>query len=341
MIWKRYFLKETIKIFFVVIFSFYFLYVFIDYTSRTQTFQPVSINKASCYYLCQFIKQIDLLLPLAILLSTIKVLTTLNLRNELIAMLASGNSIKKLLRPFIFVSLLSALFMYSNFEFIQPFAIDHVDAFEEAFFKKVRKNDPLNIIQMPDDSILIYEKFDFRNRVFANVFWYKNSDLMYRIETLKVGNNISIGKNIDIISREGKKLKKTAFFESEILPQIQYDLRAWSGFVRSPEAHSITQLIENVKTKDSKIVTTLLYKILIPLTCILVVIAPAPFCVRFRRSSSLFLIYALSIFGLIAFFTTIKACIILGENQIINPIFIMALPVILLFIVFGWKYVKL
>ena len=61
------------------------------------------------YYFFQFIKRADLLLPLALLIATLKVLLAMNARGEQVALESCGLPRKKILRPFFLVGLLCAL----------------------------------------------------------------------------------------------------------------------------------------------------------------------------------------------------------------------------------------
>ena len=99
MIWKRYILCEILKVFFLFLGCFFFLYSLIDYSLHMQDFiidKRIQISHITTYYLFQFIKRADLLIPLALLISTLKVLFSLNSRGELIALQSSGVPAKKI-----------------------------------------------------------------------------------------------------------------------------------------------------------------------------------------------------------------------------------------------------
>lgn len=104
-IWQCHLIKEMIKVFVLFVFAFYFLYILIDYSIHMKTFAKAPFHVMISYYLCHFVKRADLILPFALLLSTTKVLTTLNINNELVAMLASGSSLRSLMRPFMALAL--------------------------------------------------------------------------------------------------------------------------------------------------------------------------------------------------------------------------------------------
>src|SRR5262245_5420866 len=86
-IWGRYFVKETLKVLILFIVCFYGLYVLIDFSSHATSYHHHHIrfrlSELTSYYLSDFVKRLDVLLPFALLISTIKTLCSLNVHNEL------------------------------------------------------------------------------------------------------------------------------------------------------------------------------------------------------------------------------------------------------------------
>src|SRR3989339_1393209 len=102
-IWQRYIFKDLIQCFVFFLFSFFLLYFLADFSTHTQDFieeNSLSFFKMATYYMHQFFKRMPLLFPLALLISTIKVLSSLNIHRELVALQASGVMLKKILSPF-------------------------------------------------------------------------------------------------------------------------------------------------------------------------------------------------------------------------------------------------
>src|SRR5579862_6484093 len=106
LIWERYLLREILKVFFLFLGCFFFLYALLDYSMHMQDFiadKRIQIPHLLVYYFFHLIKRADLLIPLSLLISTLKVLFALNHLGELIALQTSGISRKKILRPFFFI----------------------------------------------------------------------------------------------------------------------------------------------------------------------------------------------------------------------------------------------
>lgn len=125
MIWERYFLKELSKVFLLILFGFYFLYVLIDYAFHTSTYTHLSFLKILLVYVYHLSKRALVLLPFALLMATIKVITTSNQQKEIIALLAGGISKRRLLRPFLLFALLCVSLLYFNEQFFHPFAVNN------------------------------------------------------------------------------------------------------------------------------------------------------------------------------------------------------------------------
>ncbi len=349
MIWKRYFIKELAKVFFLFIGGFYFLYVLIDYSMHSRAFhqEGVRLIDIGLYYVFQFTKRGDILLPIALLISTVKVLTTLNDRNEIVALLTAGTPLKTLMRPFLLVGALLALLLYLNFQFLQPLSVSALEAFEESFFKKRSHEEPIGALPLTDGSLLIYDSFDPTENAFHDVYWYKDSDLIYRMETLYPFETIPFAKQVEVIKREEEVLKRTGWQERLSFPEISFDAKSLFIALHPPRQQSLTQLFSNMRWKGSlndreaEMTAVFFYKLTMPLTCLLVVCAPAPYCLRFGRHIPIFMLYALSLCGVITFFIFVNACVILGESQVLSPFWAFTLPLALFFGLFGWRYAKL
>ncbi|MEZ5314877.1 MAG: LptF/LptG family permease [Chlamydiales bacterium] len=347
MILKKYLLKEIAKTFFLFIGGCYFLYVLIDYSIHMQILyrEGIPIKDICLYYLFQFPNRADILIPLALLIATIKVLTTLNTSNEIITLISSGISIKKVVNIFLYPSMILATFLYLNFQFLQPLSSTALKKFEKYAFKKsVSQN--IGILPLTENGILIYQQFESETQSFHDVYLYKNHDLIYRIQEFYPYGKNPIGKKVDVLQRIEGELQQMESFDMLIFDTIHFDKASFPNPIFLPLTQSLTELFSNfswrlhLTSKEAEIASLFLYKIMIPLACFLVVIAPTPFCLNFGPSLKVFIIYALALFGILLFFTLVKACLILGKHQVISPLWAMLTPFVLSFAWFGWRYAK-
>ena len=92
-IWERYIFRETLKVFFLFLGCFYFLYAMIDYSTHMQDFivdKRIQVSHIIGYYSFMFIKRADLIVPLAALIACIKQLLSMTHNGELVALQSSA-----------------------------------------------------------------------------------------------------------------------------------------------------------------------------------------------------------------------------------------------------------
>lgn len=354
MIWQRYFLKEFFKIFSLFLFCFYFLYVAIDYCSHIQDFfqnNKVQVSKICLYYLFQFVKRADLLIPLALLVSTIKVLYSFNQHFELLAFQIGGIKLKKLMRPILTVALLATTFNLALEEFVLPKSLNSIDRFYDAHLRHTYGNrkEPLHVLHLNDSSKLVYQFYDSSKESFFDVVWIKNSGDIWRMKYLKADPQNPLAQYVDHLQRN-----KDGFFEKkESAKELLLTDLKWQkdlprkGFVPY-ENRSISELAKILLGKSplshyavSEIQTQLFVKIAMPFLCLLVVIAAAPSCIKYSRSSSPFFLYAIALFSFISFFTFMDAAVILGENHTFSPFWTIFTPFFAGFGIFGYKFLRI
>jgi len=354
LIWERYFFREIIKVFILFLFVFYFLYSIMDYSTHMQDFivdKQIQISDIFLYYANQFIKRADLLIPLALLIAAIKVLSTLNANRELVALQASGVKLKKLLSPFFLVACFCTCFNYFNGEYLLPNSLNYLDKFHYSHFKhmqKGRKREPVHVLFLKDNSKLIYQTYDKEKKVFFDVIWLSSSDDIWRIKYLQADLEKPIGQYVDHLKRNSQGFfEREESYNSLLFKQIQWDRNMpRKGYIPF-ENRSISELFRLLHHKKTasiyeakEIMTRLCFKCVIPLLPFLVLIAITPFCIRYSRNLPIFFIYAFGLFGYISFFTLMDSAVILGENNVFPPLVAILTPFLGCAAGFGWKFIK-
>ncbi|HAZ16055.1 MAG TPA: hypothetical protein DCY54_05440 [Parachlamydiales bacterium] len=353
-IWQRYFFKEILRIFTLFLFSFYFIFAVLDASAHIQDFireSHLSFLSIVLYYLYQFIKYADLIIPLAVMVATIKVLSSLNNNRELAALQTSGMNTKTLLRPFFQIALFSSLFLYCNYEFFYPPAVGFLNNFYESHLKhsyRGNRKEPLHILYLKDNSRLIYQTTTPSREYFFDLFWVRSFDEIWRIKYLKADPKDPQAFFVDHIQRNSEGvLSKKASYDHLLLKDLKWS-PAMARVGKTPiENRSIRELFQFLTKKrvtnsyhSSELATHFLYKCLMPLSSLLAVVAVAPYCIRYSRRYSPFLIYSVSLFGFIAFFTLIDASIILGENRVVSPYTALLAPFLFCGALFGVKFLR-
>jgi lipopolysaccharide export system permease protein len=352
-IWERYFLRQTIKIFVLVLVSFYGLYALIDYSTHSSSFQHYHFKLIDIvrFYAYEFVARMDALVPFAILIACIKTLCTLNRHNELVALIASGIPLKRLLIPFIAFGLLLTGAAYLNTEVLQPRATKYHLQLEHKRAKEKQKKHHHPFIQqlnLEDNTSLIFQSYDSISERFFDSYWIRSIDDIYRIRYLYPHAAQPKGTFVEHFQRDNNgRLIITQTLAEADLPDMHFNKKTLLDTVTSPSHLSLTSLKEKLPAhgkilseKEARLLTTYYYKLALPWLCLLAVIAPAPFCITFSRTLPIFFIYALSLFGLVAAYLIMDAAVILGERQLIAPAIAIWTPFTLFFAFAGWRFLR-
>lgn len=353
-IWERYLLRELLKVFFLFLSCFFFLYALIDYSLHMQDFiidKQIRFGHVATYYFFQFVKRADLLLPLALLIATLKVLLAMNTRGEQVALESCGLPRKKILRPFFLVGLLCALFNLASTEFLLPSSLNHLEQFHKKHFRHSRhgnRKEPVHVLPLKDRSKIIYQTEDKDKKVYRDVFWVRSVDEIWRMNSLSTDTESPTGFFVDRLKRNQEgNFEKTESFEKYRFDKFRWEADpTGKGFIPL-ENRRITELLHLLvhKAKTTayeypQVLTHLLFKIAIPLLSLLVVMAGAPSCLRHSRNLPVFATYAIALFGFIAFFLMMDAAIIMGANQVVSPFIAILGPLITCAAFFGFNYRK-
>lgn len=215
-LWERYILQELLKFFVFFIFCFYFLYFLIDYSTHIQELMRgrfIPLGKIAQYYGFQFIKRLEIILPLSLLISIIRLLCNLNIHHELIALQSAGLSIKKILRPFFFLGILCSLINLAIMEFALPYSLNFIDKFYYAHLRhseRGKHREPLHVLHLKDQSKLVYQYYDASMEAFFDVIWIRKPHDLWRMKYLKINGNYPQGEWVDHLKRNSE-----GFFEKE------------------------------------------------------------------------------------------------------------------------------
>lgn len=332
-LWEKYFFLETIKVFLFVLFSFFFLYSILDYATHMEDFikkDSLQLKDLLLFYLNHFLKRADLLLPLALLVATIKVLTSLNIKHEWMVLQVAGIKTRRLLRPFFVVAFICCLFNWVNFQYLLPSSLTAIKEFHIKNFThshRAKRQELMHISKLKDHSKLVYQSYDAKKNAFFDVLWVRSVDDIWRIKFLNADPMKPIGSYVDHLTRNKQGfLEKQDSYEHCLLPDLKWDSKTLGNSLVPFENFSIKALWKQLSQKTPatqyetpKILSQLFLKLALPLLSLIVVLAVIPWCISFSRALNTFMIYAISLFSLLIFYMLLDAMIILGENNVIPP----------------------
>jgi len=355
-LWERYFAKQFLATFCILLFGFFTLYVLLDYSSHTTTFHKNQIHfqwkELVTFYLCELVNRIDVLLPFAILIATIKTLCQLNVNNELVAMLSSGINIKRLLRPFLMLSLIFTTLMYLNVQFFVPMATTNLKSISEEgrkLKKKKKEQSMIEHIVLADESTFIFQNYDQVYQRFFDAYWIRSPDELYRFKYLYPNGDIPRGEFVEHLKRNEKGLiVQQEANETRDLPEMHFNKKKLIETTIMPEQLSLTTLWNKIPSlsgemteKQGKILTTFYVRLLMPWFCLIAFIGPAPFCIRFSRTLPIFVIYAISAFVFIAFYLVMESAEVMSKRQLFSPLAGISIPFLVLSLPLLWNYIRL
>lgn len=354
-IWEKYFLKEVFKIFFLFLFCFFGLYIIIDYASHTSAIgrhqTQIPIKDLAVYYFNIFISRAEILIPFALLIAVVKTLCSLNTNHELTALMASGLSIKKLLRPFLSVGLLLTALMYLNEELILPESLTKLKKIEDSHKNAKRRNTPESAVQhllVEDGSVILYQSYDTAKQALYDAYWIRTTDDIYRIKYLYP--YLEIPKGIEVghfIRQPNGELIQSETVMFQHFPEIQFNPEALHATLTTPDLQSISSLAASMPAgrdeyseKESQSLSAFYWKMVIPWLCFLAVIGPIPSCIKFSRTMPVFFIYVFGIFGLLAFYLVLDAAMIVAKRQVLEPFWAIVFPFLAVFAFLSFRYIK-
>ncbi len=337
-IWPRYLTREFLKVFLLFIFSFYFLYVLIDYSSRLEHFSSIYFSSILLHYLFIFSQKAELLIPFAFMVSLIKILFSVNQHNELTSMLMSGFSYKRLLSPLLWIALSLTALLYFNFEFFEPLAQKKIEMIKQE--KNSKKEKRIKSFVLEDRTKLVFRKFNLARNSLEEVYWIKSPDEIYYMSELypfstpPIGHYVSeflrdSNDDFELTSRKDMRPFNEMSLEFDPVIQSVFSVRTYSVSALIHALHDPKALLN---INDYELLTLLNYKLLLPLLPILLYFVFVPICTRFSRSIPIFFVYMLSIGGLLSFFTLMDACYFLGETKVAPPQIIIWAPALLYFL---------
>ncbi len=346
-IWQRMLFFRALKFILFFLVSIYLIYVVIDLSAHSGRLFSSSGSLVSIffYYLHHFMARLDLFLPLSLLLATISLLSAMNQHQEIVSLRMAGISLGRLSLPLFILALLLTFSTYLNYEFALPSSLRFIEDFKEKNLHRHSKETPsLKVALLTDGSKIVYQSYDFQKNELFDLFWIRSHSDIWHIKYLSLQSKE--GRFADHLAREKSDLlfEKKESYDTHVFSEISWSFDHPEMLFTPKENLSITALLrQNIflsKSDESATSSHLYYKLILPWLSPLVVLSLIPFCSRFSKNIQIFVVTTLALFAFFTFITLMDACVILGENQVVRPLFALALLPLFLFLLFGWRFMK-
>ncbi|MBP9841743.1 MAG: LptF/LptG family permease [Simkaniaceae bacterium] len=328
-IWQKMILKDLLKTLIFILLCFYLLYAMMDYSMHMRNFQSASLGKILLYYFYHFIKRLDLLLPIAFLISLIRCLEGMNKNNELLALQVASLSFQTLVRPLFFLSLSLSCLMYINYEWALPQSMNFIDAFQATHIKKTAKDLGIQSIRLKDGGQLIYQHYNRETKTYSEIFYLPSLQNIYHIKSL----HEQVGAVVDQFEKN-----EQGFYElTHSFPSYHFENLVIPTKKPQPiplDNWKISSLIKlTLSSSNAEALSKLFYKCLTPLFSLLIMWTLVPYSFTFERGRSPLSLYVYGLFGFMSYFMLTNFAKILGSNGFISPFisfpFLILAPILL------------
>lgn len=232
-----YILKKFLTTFFFAIFLFSIIAVVVDVSEKTDDFvkSQLGLKRVLTEYYAGFIPHIvALLFPLFVFIAVIFFTSKMAGKSEIIAILASGTSYSRWLRPYWIGGIILAVTLWFANQYVVPRANQVRGAFEARY---IDGNNSYNSLVAPPSNI--YLRVD--SFTFAGIYTYDTAlkrggpIFLYKVE----GNKVVLNSRADVIlwDTAGKKWKLESLVERKLNPlneQVTIELSRVMNFNFKP-----------------------------------------------------------------------------------------------------------
>jgi lipopolysaccharide export system permease protein len=277
-------------------------------------------------------------MPMAILLSTIYVLSNLNKNNEIIAMKSSGISLWRILTPVIVIGFIASILTYIVNDRIIPISSKvsnqiRQDELETARHREARPKVINNVaIYGAGNRIVFARSYDIEKKQLNDVIIHEHDsseNLISKITAQSgtwVGYGWKFSKVITYhIDNAGKILEEPLFYEEKMVPLREkprdFANSEWRADFMSYK--DLKRYIRNFKGASTKLLKSLQvdlhYKISFTFINVIIILIGAPFALITTRGGVLIGIGMSIVIGLL-YYAVIAISLALGKAGILPPI---------------------
>jgi len=275
--------------------------------------------------------------PMAVLLSTIYILSNLNKNNEIIAMKSSGIGLWRILAPILVVGLLISAFVYIANDKIIPITskVSQMIRREELEKNKLEANKARIVeniaIYGTGNRIVFARTYEVANKKLGDIIIHEHDASENLISKITAQSAVWTGKDWKFykvaktrVNNAGKIVGSPEFFSEMVIPLKErprdFAYGEWkSDFMSYRE---LSSYIRNFRGIDMKIVRNFLvdlhYKVAFPFICLIIIMVAAPFALLTMRGGVMIGIGMSIVIGLL-YYAVIAISLAFGKAGILPP----------------------
>ena len=341
----RYIFREFLRFFLITCLTFIALYVIVDFFEKIRMFLSNNANplQIASYFLYLIPMIVSLVLPFAILLSTLLTYSSLSKFSEITAMKANGVSLYRMALPTLAVAAVVGVFLFFFSELIAPASIQKTE-----YIVKVEVQKQKNLGFFKQDEI-----------------WYRSHNAIYNFKMFDVQKNsiqgitinylnpdFSLKMRIDAKSAEWNKNQwvfhnlMTTSFDQNASPILKWDEEKVISLPEKPDDFKIIQkdaekmgyfelrrYVKKIRAEGydvSRYLVDLQGKLAFPFVCVILVIIGISFSLRSERSGGVMQSVGIGIFIGASYWIVHAFCMSLGRSGVL-PIIVSAWAANILF----------
>ena len=339
----RYILKQYLLTFFGILFLFIPIGILASLAEKINMIidNQVPMNEVIDYYLNFTLVLGNMLMPILLFLAIIFFTSRLTARTEVVAILSSGVSYRRFLRPYFIGATFVAILIFAMGNFFVPKASAGYHRFESRYFHNNKEDrNTRNIFNQVDDNQFVYVSYFDPKRLIGYNFTLEEFDSIGQLKYKMSSANIrfmaadSTYRLTSYKKRIFEDQKEVIYQKSRLDTVFQFtidDLMPVSYIAETKNLFELNQFIRDQKRRGSPTVNTYVlekYKRwAIPISAyILTLIAVAVSSVKRRGGLGLNLAFGIAIAFVYVFFDKVFAT--LAEQAGFSPLWAVSLPVL-------------
>lgn len=333
----RYLLKQFLYVLFFALLSFWIIFLIVDVVEHIDTFidRHASLNSVIKYYIFYSPYILILVLPIAMLLSSLFSLGLLSRQNELLALKSSGISLYRILFPLLGLALVISFLVMMAGNYLIPYTnrlslkIHSSEIEKKANLSETMYNDVY--LQTENQQVLYLNHYNSQTRTGEGVLFqtFRGGQMKEEIraeKTIWAGNGWIFLKGIQrIFSDSSLSPEKYIPFERTLRLDLKLRPEALTREQKLPEEMSYQELKNYVLLKQktgqdvAKEKTDLYLKISFPLANLVIVLFGCTLATSPRRSG-LALSFAISLAICFVYYTFLKIGQSFGYSHKFSPL---------------------